>query len=480
MNSSSATPRLSVGEKVAYGLGDTASNFFFQAFNLFLVYYYTDVFGLSPAAVGTMMLFTRCLDAVMDPIMGAIADRTQTRWGKYRPYLLWIALPYGVIGYLMFSNPALSPAGKLLFAYITYSLMWVAYTAINIPYSALMGVMSSSSEDRTSLSTFRFALAFTGSFLISSAVLPLKNWLGGLAAGHSAVVSAANGSALLTAPAIDQAAGFKYTMAIFAVVSVVLFLITFAKTKERVRQPVEQKNSLKADLKDLRNNKPWLVLFIVAFFTLANTGVRNATTLYFFKYNVGDESKATVFLSAAALAFVFGALATKLFLKLTDRRRLMIYLTLINAAAMASFYFIDPKQTTLMLVINTIGTFVVGPTPAIVWSLYADTADYGEWKFGRRSTALVFSAAVFAQKVGLAVGSSMLGWALKASHFVPNVAQTPEALQSILLLFTLVPGAFAVASGIAIIFYPLDDPRVRQIESDLRARKGEVPAEAAA
>ncbi|HEY9155396.1 MAG TPA: MFS transporter [Opitutaceae bacterium] len=479
MNSSSASQRLSIGEKVAYGLGDTASNFFFQAFNFFLVYYYTDVFGLSPAAVGTMMLFTRCLDAVMDPIMGAIADRTQTRWGKYRPYLLWVAVPYGLIGYLMFSNPTLSPAGKLLFAYLTYSLMWVAYTAINIPYSALMGVMSSSSEDRTSLSTFRFALAFTGSFLISTAVLPLKNLLGRLAAGHGGVVSSGSGSAVIT-PVIDQAAGFKYTMAIFAVVSVALFLITFLKTKERVHPPVEQKNSLGADLRDLRDNKPWLVLFIVAFFTLANTGVRNATTLYYFKYNVGDENKATLFMSTAALAFVFGALATKAFLKLADRRKLMIYLTIINAAAMASFYFIDPKQTTLLLVINTIGTFVVGPTPAIVWSLYADTADYGEWKFGRRSTALVFSAAVFAQKVGLAVGSSMLGWALKASHFVPNAAQTPEALQSILLLFTLVPGGLALVSGLAIIFYPLDDPRVRQIEADLKARKGEIPAAAAA
>jgi GPH family glycoside/pentoside/hexuronide:cation symporter len=458
MNSSSASTRLSVGEKAAYGLGDTASNFFFQAFNLFLVYYYTDIFGLSPAAVGTMMLFTRCLDAVMDPIMGAIADRTQTKWGKYRPYLLWVAVPYGLIGYLMFSNPVMSPAGKLVFAYVTYSLMWVAYTAINIPYSALMGVMSSSSEDRTSLSTFRFAFAFTGSFLISSSVLPLKNWLGGT----------------------DQAAGFKYTMAIFAVASVVLFLITFAKTKERVHPPAEQKNSLKADLKDLRSNRPWVVLFVVAFLTLANTGVRNAATIYYFKYNVGDESKATLFMSSAALAFVFGALATKLFLKLADRRKLMIVLMLLNGVAMASFYFIDPKETTLLLVINTIGTFVVGPTPAIVWSLYADTADYGEWKFGRRSTALVFCAAVFAQKVGLAIGSSMLGWALKAAHFVPNAQQTPEALRSILLLFTLVPGGLAAASGLAIIFYSLDDPKVRQIEADLKARKGGIPAVAAA
>ncbi len=472
MNPSSESTRLSVGEKVAYGLGDTASNFFFQAFNLFLVYYYTDVFGLSPAAVGTMMLFTRCLDAIMDPLMGALADRTQTKWGKYRPYLLWVAIPYGLIGYLMFSNPALSPAGKLVFAYITYSLMWVAYTAINIPYSALMGVMSSSSSDRTSLSTFRFAFAFTGAFLIGTLVLPLKNWLGGGSFFHAQSSTAIE--------VINQAAGFKYTMAIFAIVSVVLFFITFAKTKERVHPPAGQKNSIKADLKDLAANGPWLVLFFVAFLTLTNVGVRNAALIYFFKYNVGDEAKATFFMSSGSVAFIAGALATKLFLKFCDRRRLMIILTGLNAIAIAALYFIDPRQIVLLYVINFIGTFVAGPTPAIVWSLYADTADYGEWKFARRSTALVFSAAVFAQKVGLAVGSAFVGWALKFTGFVPNAIQAVEAKQGIRVMFTLVPGAFGLLSALAIIFYSLDDQRVRQIETDLKGRKSEFTAPAAA
>jgi len=170
--------RLGFQEKLAYGLGDTASNFYFQFFNLFLVFYYTDIFGLAPRAVGTMMVALRVFDAVIDPAVGLLADRTSTRWGKFRPYLLWGAIPYGIAGYVMFLNPSLTQHGKLVYAYVTYGLMWVAYAAINIPYSALMGVMSPSSEQRTSLSTYRFVCAFAGAFLIARLVIPLKNLLG--------------------------------------------------------------------------------------------------------------------------------------------------------------------------------------------------------------------------------------------------------------------------------------------------------------
>ncbi|MDB6126617.1 MAG: sugar (Glycoside-Pentoside-Hexuronide) transporter [Verrucomicrobia bacterium] len=448
------TERLSFREKFAYGLGDTASNFYFQAFNLFLFYYYTDIFGLSAAAVGWMILGARALDAVLDPLMGIVADRTNTRWGKFRPYLLWGALPYGVIGYLMFANPALSAHGKLIYACVTYSLMWVAYTAINIPYSALMGVMSPSSEDRTSLSTYRFACAFTGQLLIGSLVLPLKNLLGGS----------------------NPADGFRYTMALFSVVSVAMFLYTFFQTRERVQPPPQQDKSLKTDLRQLFSNGPWLVLFFAAFLTLANVGVRNASIIFYFKYIVGDESKFTLFSMLGSIAFIAGAMSTGFFRKFASRRTLMIWLTSLNALAMAAFYFVDPRNIVLLHVLNIVGTFLVGPTPAIVWSLYADTADFGEWKFGRRTTALVFSAAVFAQKVGLAVGSWLLGVILAACGFAANAAQGPRALTGILLAFSLIPAAFALLSGLAIIFYRLDDAQVRQVEQDLAARKGLAPA----
>lgn len=449
---SAPAARLSVREKFAYGLGDTASNFFFQAFNLFLFYYYTDVFGLSAAAVGTMMLFTRILDAVTDPLMGIIADRTNTRWGKFRPWILWGAIPYGLLGYLMFANPSLSGNGKLIYAYVTYSLMWLAYTVVNIPYSALMGVMSPSSEDRTSLSTYRFVCAFAGAFLISALTLPLKDFLGG----------------------DDPAAGFRYTMALFAVVSVGLFFYTFATTRERVTPPRDQSGSLRADLGALFRNRPWVVLFIAAFLTLANVGIRNGTIIYYFKYNVGDEAKFTLFSTLGSLAFIAGALSTKFFVARFSRRSLMIGLTSLNALAMASFYFIDPQNIVLLHAVNIVGTFLVGPTPAIVWSLYADTADYGEWKNGRRATGLVFSAAVFAQKMGLAIGSALIGWLLAWYGFVANAAQTPATLGGILILFSLLPAALSLLSAVAIAFYPLDEPVVKQMERELGIRRAQA------
>ncbi len=446
---SASSDRLSVREKFAYGLGDTASNFFFQAFNLFLFYYYTDIFGLSAAAVGTMMLFTRLLDAVTDPLMGIIADRTNTRWGKFRPWILWGAVPYGLLGYLMFANPSLEGNGKLIYAYVTYSLMWLAYTVVNIPYSALMGVMSPSSADRTSLSTYRFVCAFAGAFLISALTLPLKDFLGG----------------------DDPALGFSRTMALFAVVSVGLFFYTFSNTRERVAPPAGQSGSLVEDLRGLLRNRPWVVLFIAAFLTLANVGIRNGTIIYYFKYNVGDESKFTLFSTIGTLAFIAGALSTKLFVRHFSRRKLMIGLTSLNAVAMASFYFIDPQNILLLHVVNVVGTFLVGPTPAIVWSLYADTADYGEWRHGRRATGLVFSAAVFAQKMGLAVGSALIGWLLSWFGFLANTQQTPETLGGILILFSLLPAAFSLLSAVAIAFYTLDEPVVRQMERELGERR---------
>src|SRR5271170_446839 len=257
-----STQRLSFQEKFAYGLGDTASNFYFQFFNLFLVNYYTDIFGLLPATVGTMMIVLRTFDAVIDPAVGIIADRTNSRWGKFRPYLLWGAIPYGIAGYVMFLNPNLTQHGRLVYAYVTYGMVWVAYAALNIPYYALMGVMSPSSEERTSLSTYRFICAFAGGFLIANLVLPLKNLLG-------------KG---------NQAEGIRYTMLIFSVASAALFLFTFAKTRERVVQPVGQKGALGKDLLNMLRNRPWVALFVSGLLTLISAAVGGGSVIYYFKY----------------------------------------------------------------------------------------------------------------------------------------------------------------------------------------------------
>ena len=454
----STNSHLSVREKIAYGLGDTASNFYFQFFNLFLLFYYTDVVGLDAAAVGTMFLVIRIFDAVMDPLVGMIADRTNSRWGKFRPFILWGALPYGLLGFIMFANPALTQHGKLIYAYVTYGLMWVAYTAINIPYSALMGVMSPSSEERTSLSTYRFICAFSGQFLIALLVVKLKNLLGGG----------------------NEAAGFRYTMLLFSVVSVAMFLYTFAMTRERVQPPPDQVSSFRTDLKNLAGNGPWVVLFFSAIFTLTNAAVRGASIIYYFKYTVGDESKAALYMSAGSLAFIAGAVSTKLFVRWFERRTLMIGLTFLNAVIMASFYFVHPQALWLLHALNILATFLVGPTPAILWSMYADTADYGEWKFGRRTTGLVFSAAVFSQKIGLAIGAALAGWMLNYYGFVANAAQSNRTLHGINLMFSVGPAVFAILGGLAIFFYPLTEAQVKTIERDLTARKVAAAGGAAA
>jgi GPH family glycoside/pentoside/hexuronide:cation symporter len=443
-------------EKLGYGLGDTASNFFFATFNVFLLYYYTDIFGLSAAAVGTMFLVTKIVDAASDPIMGLIADRTNSRWGKFRPYLLFGAIPYGLCGYAMFASPELSDTGKLIYAYVTYSLMMLAYTAINVPYSALMGVISSSSLERTKVASYRFFCAFSAGWLVGTFVTPLKNILGGG----------------------DEALGFKYTMAIFAVVSVVLFWITFATTKERVTPP-PTKSNFKTDFKALLQNGPWRVLFITGIVTLMNVAVRNGTLLYYFKYYVGDDGsrlflifdKTAVFMSTGLLAMLIGVSLTKTLSARFEKRKLMIVLSILNAVSMALFFFTPPDQFWLMVAINCLGTLVIGPTPALVWSMYADTADYGEYKTGRRTTALVFSTVQFSHKLGLAVGAGLAGIILAWFGFVANEVQTDTAMLGIRFMFSVFPAVLAVIGVIAIYFYRIDSSLIARMEKELVERR---------
>ncbi|HEX2861947.1 MAG TPA: MFS transporter [Lacunisphaera sp.] len=449
--------RLSFREKFAYGLGDTASNFYFQAFNIFLAYYYTDIFGLEASTAGTLMFIVPLAVALVNPVIGAFADRTQTRWGKFRPYILWGAIPYGLLGFVMFANPALGTEGKLVYAYVTYTAMLLVYAFINTPYGALMGVMSPSSEDRTSLNSYRFACAFLGALLIGGFVPDLKNFL-----------TPAGGS---------EADGFRNTMAIFAVLSVGMFLFTFWNTRERVTAPAQESGSLQRDLADLKSNGPWLVLLFVGFLNLTNVGLRNGAGVYYFKYVVGDEGPFGNFNKIGFLCFIAGALATKLFTARWSRRSLMIWLTLINGAGLLACYFIDPKNLIALYAANIVASFAAGPTPAIVWSMYADTADYGEWKFGRRATGLLISAMVLGHKISLALGGAMIGWLLAYFGFAANAEQAPRVLHGITVMFSLLPGAFALAAGVAVFFYPLDEPQVKQIERELAARKG-APAPA--
>lgn len=448
---------LSFYERLSYGLGDMASNFFFQFFAIFLIYYYTDVYGLNAAEVTTMLLVVKLWDWISDPIMGVIADRTNTRWGKFRPYLLWIAIPYGAFGYLMFFNPSLGDAGKLVFAYVTYILMMTAYTAINVPYGALMGVMTSSSSERLTLGTFRFVGAFSAAIILGMAVRPLVRILGGE----------------------DEMLGFQYTMAIFGLLSVLLFLQTFRGTRERVAPPPDQDSRLSEDLIALFKNKAWLVMVVAGVLTLASVAIRGAATVYFFKYYLHDDNtpfiwiwdRTSFFITIGSIVFVIGVIAGRFLSNHYDKRSLMLFLTLSNAIIMALIFFIPKDDYWTMLAANALASLLAGPTPALVWSMYGDVADFGEWKFNRRSTGLVFSAAQFAQKLGLTLGGVLPTAVLTYVGYEANVAQSETALLGIRMIFTWVPAAFAFVAGLAFIYYPLRDSQLVHIERDLVMRR---------
>lgn len=449
-------------EKLGYGLGDTASNFYLGFFGAFLLYYYTDVYGLAPAAVGTMLLLTKIFDAVSDPAMGLIADRTNSRWGKFRPYLLWVAVPYGVCGYLMFLGPEFSDTGKLIYAYVTYTVVMLAFTAINVPYSALLGVISASSAERTNVTTYRFFCAAAAGMLIGAFVTPLKNFLGGG----------------------DEALGFELTMALFAAISVVLFLITFATTKERIK-PQKQTSSVRADFGALLQNTSWLMLVISGLLIVTANSARGASAIFYLKYYFGDDGS-TIFMvfDATALFLAFGALAQVVGVTLThhlakwfDKHRLIAALTWINAASLAVFYFIPDDQYGLMLAIHGIGLFSFGPTIALLFAMYTDCAEYGEWRTGQRTTGLIVSASMFSLKFGSAVGAAIPGFILAAYGFVANEEQTAFAMQGIQNMFSLLPAGCYILAGIVILFYRLTREMMHRIEIELHDTRAGIVAD---
>lgn len=449
--------RLKTREYIGYALGDTASNFFFQTFNIFLTYYYVDVWGISATALLWMFPLVRLFDACNDPVMGLIADRTQTRWGKFRPYLLWGAIPYGICGYLMFAGPNYGPTGKLVYAYITYALMLISYTVINVPYSSLLGVISPSSRTRTVASSFRFVGAFAGGFLISLFVRPFVKYLG----------------------ADSEMSGFQWTMAIFAVASVIMFWITFATTKERVKPPAGQKTNVIEELRELVYNWPWVMLLIASIFSTTFIALRSGSTIFYFKYVVGDDKtpiflgldRTTVFLSTGMLTQVVGTVVLGFIARRVDKKYAAAGLCVVTGACFLMFYFLPTDQFGLLVAMNAFGYLCMGPTSALTWALYGDVADYGEWKFGRRSTGLIYSASLFSIKTGIMVGGFLLPLFLARFGYVKDAEQTPRALLGITLAFSIVPGVIALLKAGALLIYPLNQKRVDEIEWELAARR---------
>ncbi|HEY5042094.1 MAG TPA: glycoside-pentoside-hexuronide (GPH):cation symporter [Verrucomicrobiae bacterium] len=463
---------LKTKEYVGYALGDTASNLFFQTFGIFLTYFYTDVWGLAPAVISTMFLVIRFFDAATDPLIGLMADRTQTRWGKFRPYLLWFAIPYGLGGYLLFASPHLGDSGKLVYAYLTYGFMMLMYSFINVPYSSMLGVISPSPRIRTKASSYRFVGAFGGGLLVSLFVRPLVAWLGGGVNEAGKV--------------IHELRGFQLTMLIFAVLSVVMFLICFATTKERVTVPRGQKNNAWGELGELLRNYPWMMMLLAAIFSLTYIGLRNGSAIYYFKYVAGYDNtpvlfgkfdRVTVFLSLGMASQMLGSYCLSFFARIADKRILSYSLTAFTAVCWAAFYVIPKDNFPLQLVVQALGCFSMGPASALVWAMYADVADYGEWKFGRRSTGLVYSASLFAIKTGTAFAGMLLPWILAKYGYIANVAQTATSILGITLAFSLFPAGFAILKAISLWIYPLSQAKVNQIETELAARRADSSLE---
>jgi GPH family glycoside/pentoside/hexuronide:cation symporter len=451
------TEKLSFKEKTGYALGDTASNMFWMTFVFFGSFFYTDVFGIRPEQMATLFFVTRIVDTFFDPLVGMVADRTNTRWGKFRPYILWFVVPFGVCGTLAFITPPWGGEGKLIYAYITYGLIGLVYSAINLPYSALMGVISPSSVERTKVSSFRFVGAYSAGLVVSLCTMPLVAFIGGG----------------------DQQRGFAFTVGIYAFLGMVMWLVCFATTKERV-VPKESSSFLR-DMGDVVTNIPWLILFVLGIATLGYVSIRNGCFAYYFKYYVGDQTVLGVNLSVKWMIgafFTIGSICnlvgTSLVAPIASRigkRQLYIILMAISSVLTIAFYFLRPGDVLLMFVLQILASLIMGPTAALVYAMYADASDYSEWKTGRRSTGLVFAASSLAQKLGWTVGGAVTGLILAAFGYKAGVDQTPDSLTGLKLLVSFIPAVGSVVATLLPLLYSLDDKRMKQIEKELAERR---------
>ncbi|WP_394174128.1 MFS transporter [Thalassotalea litorea] len=447
-----ANSKLSIKECTGYACGDVASNFYWRVFDVFLFIFYTDVFGLPAAAVGTMMLVTRIIDAFSDPLMGALSDRTQTRYGKFRPYLLWGIIPMIAAGVLTFTVPDTSDTGKLLWAYGTYIFMMLAYTFINVPYGALLGVITSDSQERTKLTSFRFIGAFTGGSVVAYFTPELVSVLGG----------------------DDEKLGWQLTMLIYGLLSAILFIISFATTKERVQSINAQPVSIKQDIQDLLHNKPWLVLFSLALIIMMTITLRGSSGTFYLKYFVGREELIGQFTLLYMIALAIGAAITPLLTRILDKRQLLLVLMTLVVIFSTLFYFVPRENLLLIFGLQFLIGLCLGPKSPLVFSMYADTADFSEWKYGRRATAMIFSAAAFSQKLGGALAGGVMGWILGSLGYQANQQQSAGSELGIVLLMSLLPAAFALLSVLVIYFYPLNANTLQSIQQDLTLKRKEL------
>jgi Na+/melibiose symporter-like transporter len=488
---SNSSQKLSVTEKIGYSLGDFAANLIFQTLMTFLAFFYTDVYKMPAGTASAIIFFGGFIGAFFNIIMGAIADRTRSRWGKFRPWILWTSLPFGIIAILAFSTPDFDANGKILYALGTYFLLILIYSANNLPYSALSGVLTGDMKERNSLSSYRFVAVMLAQFIIQSLLLPLV-----LILGHG-----------------DKAIGFKNTMMVFAIAGVVCFLITFFTTKERIIPAKEQESSVKQDLKDLLANKPWAIMLVVTVLVFITLSLKGGMYIYYFKYyldpvaqadflnNIGFNnfivqlnnvlvgmgltefqwpkdaatSAFSLFNAGGILFMILGIMFSKSLADRFGKRNIYMTFIFLSALSLLLFYFYSTTSIEIVFITQLLHGLLYGVTIPLLWAMIADVADYSEWKNNRRATAIIFSAMIFGLKVGLSIGGA-LGAALlsKYGYIAEAVVQLPKTIDGIKLLVSVYPGLIFIISAVLLWFYFINKEMELKIESDLKERRQKI------
>jgi GPH family glycoside/pentoside/hexuronide:cation symporter len=485
--------KLSFGEKLGYGCGDFGSVLFWQTIMIHLLFFYTDVFGLEAKVAGIMFFVSRVLDAIFDVVIGMTADRTKSRWGKFRPYILFGAIPLGVAAIFAFTTPDFGEVGKIIYAYVTFIVFMFLYSTVNIPYTSLLGVISGDPHERTKAASFKFVGAYLAGIIVSATALPFAEKF-----GHG-----------------SPAKGWQTIMIIYAAVAFVFFMITFLSTRERIQPITKEKTNIKKDLKDISQNTPWIMLFAVTILFILFVCIRLSVTNHYFKYYVdeqvvpwlshsfnavnknilnpvfriigrpenallaeghkfGFEVLASIFHTLGQALSLIGVLLVPYFGKLVGRKNALIILFILAMFFTGAFMFFKPSILILIYLFQAFGSITGGPISPLLWSMYADTADYSEWKTGRRATGLVFSASIMSNKLGWAFGSMIAAFILSMTGFIPGILQNGGVQNGLKAMMSIIPvAAGLIALIIIILFYKLDDAAMTKIKSDLEEKRGE-------
>lgn len=454
-------------EKIGYGFGDAASSMFWKIFGMYSLFFYTDVFGITAAAAGTMFLIARLWDSFFDLFVGIMSDRTKTRWGKYRPYLLWFAIPFAVMGVITFFTPDFGETGKIVYAYVTYSLMMIVYSLINVPYASLLGVISSDPKERNTLSSYRMSFAFIGSFVTFMLLQPLIDFFAKHFGGvDMSVASLGTETSVSTNPV-----GWVMGVGAIGIICIILFFLCFSWTKERVQQiDREEDVSVKHDLKLLFKNSPWWILVGTGLAALLFNAIRDSVAIYYFRDYVqvsyrmsgtGWDMTTIYFLVGQAANLIGVMLAPSLSARFGKKRTYAIAILMAGILS-TGFYFI-PNDIIYILILQFFTSMFAGYVLPLLWSMFADIVDYQELTTGRRASGLIFSSSSMSQKLGWALGAAMSGWILAVFNYMPDAAQqTAETIFGERLMMSLLPAACCLLAFIGMMFYPLSDKKVKE------------------